>query len=132
LYALDRLPSVVLPRYAMSERRHNLPASVSMRAHTFQRPPTMALVPTLQLAGVMGTVVGALRRVRPQRVAIAWAICRGSDADVLGVEGGGAPTTGGEDTGAGAFCQISRGLAGRFLQNYSSSIPSLWISIQRL
>jgi hypothetical protein len=109
----------------MAERRHNLPAGVSVRAHTCQRPPTMALEPTLQLAGVMETVVGALRRVRPQCVATAWAICRGSDADAPGVKGGGAP-------GAGAFCQISRGLAGRFLQNYSSSIPSLWISIQRL
>jgi hypothetical protein len=96
----------------MAERRHNLPAGVSVRAHTCQRPPTMALEPTLQLAGVMETVVGALRRVRPQCVATAWAICRGSDADAPGVKGGGAPTTKGEDTGAGAFCQISRGAGG--------------------
>jgi hypothetical protein len=72
----------------------------------------MALVPTLQLAGVMGTAAGALRRVRPQRVAAAWAICRGSDTDARGVEGGGTPTNGGEDTGAGAFCVIIRGAGG--------------------
>jgi hypothetical protein len=72
----------------------------------------MALVPTLQLADVMGTATGALRRVQPQPIAVAWAIYRGSDTDARGVEGGGAPTNGGEDTGAGVFCQISRGAGG--------------------
>jgi hypothetical protein len=70
--------------------------------------------------------------VRPQRVAAAWAICRGSDTDVRGVEGGGTPTNGEKTQAQGRFAKLAGGLAGRFLQNYSTSIPSLWISIQRL